>query len=143
MEENIINPNRNNDQKNYKELKIESNNWSNILLGNQFLKQYFNRLGISDSLIVNRIVKMEDFKTNSNSERIQFVIVRSKLNEENIERTKEGDHNHYYSRFNYSNYEKTFFENNFLFFVRLIYLISYFFISLIYFKYLFKILYSI
>jgi hypothetical protein len=118
MEEDLIISNQTNIEMDYKELKEDLNNWSNILLGDQYLKLYFSRLGISNSLVVNRIVKMEDFISDSNYERILFVIVRSKLNEENIDKRNKGETIYNYSRDDFSCYKKTFFENNFLFFVR-------------------------
>jgi hypothetical protein len=96
-------------EKKYKEIQMEKNDWSNILLGNQFLKSYFVKMGISNSLIVDRIVKIEDFYYNKSIEKIQFIIVRSKYSEKN---------NHNYKRSDYKNYEKIYQENNFLFFVK-------------------------
>jgi hypothetical protein len=105
-----------------KELKEASNNWSNILLGNQFLNMYFYKLGISNSLVVDRIVKMEDFKTKKNSEKLQFAIVRSTYNPNNIKYDKNNNQIYNHSRADYKSYEKTFLENNMLFFVSLFFL---------------------
>lgn len=100
--------------------------WSDLLLGNQFLKLYFNKLGISNSLNVDRIVKLEDFKTYESLEKLQFVIVRSKFNKKNIEIGKNGEQIYNHSRVDFAKHEKIFFENNFLFFV------SFFFKIIIY-----------
>jgi hypothetical protein len=121
MEQNLQLWNQNKiEKKDCKILKEESNNWSNILLGNQFLKIYFYKLGISNSLLVNRIVKIEDFELKSNFEKLQFVIVRSTYNKKNIKYDNQNSQNYYHSRLDYSTFEKTFLENNLLFFVSLI-----------------------
>jgi len=100
------------------------NNWSNILLGNQFLKLYFFNMGIGNSLIVDRIIKLNDLRIRKSNEIFKFAIVRSNSNEKNVqlldmenENNGEEERKFSYSRLDYNNYNSIFEENKFLFFV--------------------------
>lgn len=104
-----------------------SKRWSDILLGNQFLKLYFYENGISSSLIVDRMIRADNLRIKKPNEDFKFAIIRSKPNEKNIDLDNNNDSEDKkfsYSRQDYESYEKAFEENEFLFFVRI--LISFF-----------------
>lgn len=97
-----------------------SKRWSDILLGNQFLKLYFYENGISSSLVVNRMIKADDLRIIKPNEDFKFLIIKSKPNEKNIDLDNNNDSEDKkfsYSRSDYESYEKAFEENEFLFFV--------------------------
>lgn len=109
-----------------KELEINKRNWSNILLGNQFLKLYFLKNGISNSLVVDRLIKLDHLKIKKSNEKFKFAIVRSRENTKNLgedgeknEDEKVEDKRTTYSRIEYENYENVFDQKKFLFFVNI------------------------
>ena len=99
--------------------------WSDILLGNQFLKLYFYENGISNSLIVDRLIRFEDLRMKKGNEKFKFAIIKSKENEKNIDINNSNDSEEKkssFSRLEYETYEDTFEKNKFLFFVRIYFL---------------------
>jgi len=100
-------------------LENYSKRWSDILLGDQFLKLYFYENGISNSLIVDRLIKAEDLRIKKTNEDFKFLIIRSKLNEQNLDLENSSDEKilSSYSRSDWMTYETAFDENEFLFFV--------------------------
>ena len=98
-----------------------SKRWSDILLGNQFLKLYFYENGISSSLLVDRLIRTDDLLIKKPNEDFKFAIIRSKPNEKNIDILNNNDSEEKvfsHSRADYETYEKDFEENEFLFFVK-------------------------
>jgi len=99
--------------------------WTDILLGNQFLKLYFYKYGISNSLIIDRLIRIDDLRIKKSNEEFKFAIIKTKPNETNIDiHSSDDDKKFSFSRLDFQEYEKIFKENKFLFFVRILFIVT-------------------
>ena len=54
--------------------------WKDVILGSQFLKLYFCYMGVSNSLVVDRLLKLDDLNNKKGNEKFQFAIIKSRDN---------------------------------------------------------------